>query len=444
MKALLTATAMLLACSIAAQNKLFINTKTELQNNLPASIQLPQTNSQFSIGKTSLSNGNEKTINLFDTIPDFGLPTTTLQDEQVDPGNFAIQIDQDFLFRFPHSNNEDRNYTQGTAFTYSHPKLINSIFLFPLKLLAYNRIDPAKKKPYSSSIAIGATAFTPRKIDSINPVIGDRPFSFLFYVSTSATYSTSKNIIRNNSNGRRSAIDIYHTYTINYGMFGTRLGYEFQSFAHKNIVKGRPTDPKGWNHQISAGGRPTILVEYNRFRPLLSIAADKTEQPVVKRIFDVGWNFGGSIGYYDRIFTGLYARVGLLKAYNQARWNGGWSSLTGASYQKLKAKKERILKPEVFLYGRFNTTIMLRNSMLVGQRYFKSEYTLDPSWVKTFLYEYEWGVVAAVERQRKGERSPRTWAVVFRTMYRSPEFDSKIYPVRWHYFGSVGILVPVF
>jgi hypothetical protein len=187
-----------------------------------------------------------------------------------------------------------------------------------------------------------------------------------------------------------------------------------------------------------------MLVEYNRFRPLLSIAADKTEQPPVKRIFDLGWNFGGSVGYYERIFTGLYARIGLLKAYNQARWNGGWSSLTGASYQKIKAKKERNIKPEVFLYGRFNTTLMFRNSMLMGQRFVKSQYTLEPSWAKTFLYEYEWGIVAALERQRKGERSPRTWAVVFRTMYRSPEFDSGIYPVRWHYFGSVGLLVPVF
>lgn len=361
-----------------------------------------------------------------------------LPDERIDPGNFAIQIDQDFLFRFPFSKNEDRNYTQGTAFTYSQPNLIKSFFFWPLRKIAED-----KKKAnthYSTSLSIGATAFTPRIIDSINPVIGDRPFAFLFFISTSTTFIRQKNIIRKRTEDQIIPIDVYHTFNITYGMFGTRLGYEFQSFAHKTIVKGRPTDPKGWKHQISSGGCPTILLEYNRFRPLISLPAKEEN---AQRIFDLGWNLGGSIGYYDRLFTGFYARLGLLKNYNQARWNGGWSSLNGASYEKENPEKVKKSKPEIFLYGKLNTVLMFRNSMLLGQTIKKSEYTLEPSWPKTALLEYEWGIVCSIEKQRIGEQSPRTWAAIFRTVYRSPEFDSRIFPVRWHYFGSIGLLIPV-
>ena len=66
----------------------------------------------------------------YDTIP---IP---INETPIHPGNFAIQIDQDFLFRFPFSKNEDRNYTQGTAFVYSQPDLIESFFFWPLKKLS--------------------------------------------------------------------------------------------------------------------------------------------------------------------------------------------------------------------------------------------------------------------------------------------------------------------
>jgi Uncharacterized protein conserved in bacteria (DUF2219) len=445
MKTLLLSALLCLCHLVYAQNSNLDSKPKENSNRIEYEQKLPAFNAisaspQVHVPVLAFNSGRRKQF-LPDTI---ALPT--LENEQIDPGNFSIHIDQDFLFFFPKSRNQDRNYTQGTAFTYSHPNLIHTFFFYPVKKIAFNKVNRSEsKKPYSSAFAIGATAFTPLKIDSANPIIGDRPFSFLFFLSTSTTYSTNKTAVRNKRNGNATKVHtIYHTWNINYGMFGTRLGYEFQSFAHKKIVVGRPIDPKGWTHQISAGGRPTILLEYNRFKPLFSWDLDTEEKPVVKRLFDVGWNIGGSVGYYDRIFSGFYARIGLLKAYNQARWNGGFSSLTGASYQKMKQKKVKNLKPEVFMFGRFNSTLMLRNSMLMGQRFFKSTYTMEPSWVKTILWEYEWGLVAAVEHTRKNERSPRTWAFVFRTVYRSPEFDSGLFPVRRHYFGSAGILFPVF
>lgn len=359
------------------------------------------------------------------------------------PGTFTILTDQDFLYFTPSSKNEDRNYTQGTAFIYSNLALLESPFYFPLKKIGdyTNRIVRKKGRPLckavNSSFAIGGTAFTPRIIDSINPIVGDRPFAFLFYVSTSATYVRNKTFERRN---KTKTIGIYHTYTINYGMFGTNLGYEFQSFAHKHIVKGRPTDPKGWNTQIGKGGSPTMLLEYNRFRPLVSFPAAKLLNNSDRSLIDLGWNFGGSVGYYDRIFNSLYARIGLLKRDNQAKWNGCFSQLNNAAYEKIRSDRFWD-KVEIFGYGKFTSTFMLRNAMLVGQRWNSGEYRLNPDWTKTGIFEFEWGAIMSFEYLHKGE--PRSWAILFRQFMRSPEFNSKIFPVRTHYFGSLGVIIPV-
>ncbi len=351
------------------------------------------------------------------------------------PATFSIQIDQDFLFRFPLTKNEDRNYTQGTAFVVSHPGLRKTWMFLPFKKVE----DLTGWEPYGSSIALGGTAFTPRIIDSSAPIIGDRPFAFLLYVSTSSTLKNQK------KTKKGKLIEVYNSFTINYGIFGTNIGYRFQSFAHKNIVQGRPTDPKGWNNQISKGGAPALLFDYNRFQPLLT--SPKAKGGIDDRsVFDLGWNLGASVGYYDRAYTGLYARLGHLRNRNQARWNGGFSSLASGSYEMAAPEKKKTRFKDVFegfLYGRANGTLMFRNAMLVGQGFKHSDYTLKPEWTHVGLYEFEWGFVLAFEYFKKGKTGPKTWAFQGRSIYRSPEFNSKLFPERWHYFGSVGLMFPL-
>lgn len=349
------------------------------------------------------------------------------------PGVFSVQSDQDFFFHFPSSKNEDRNYTQGTSFVYSHPYLLENWTFFPLKKIE----ELTRYTIYSASIALVGTAFTPRIIDSITPIVGDRPFAFLLYLSTAVTLENHKN----------SKPTIYHTFRINYGLFGSNIGYAFQGWAHKYLVTGRPTDPKGWSTQISKGGAPAFLFEYNRFRPLLVLP--KAKHRIDDRsLLDLGWNSGGSIGYYDRLYTGLYTRLGHLRNKNQARWNGGLSALNSGSYEMnnpapVKNKILNIL--ETFVYAKANTTLMFRNAMLVGQGYGNSVYTLKPGWTKVALFELEWGGVIAFEYKKKSrnEAGPRTISVLYRNVYRSPEFDSGIYPKRWHYFGSAGLMFPL-
>lgn len=358
--------------------------------------------------------------------------------EIVIPASFSIQIDQDFLFRFPLTKNEDRNYTQGTAFVISHPGLRKTWMFKPFKKIE----DLTGWEPYGTSVALGGTAFTPRIIDSSAPIVGDRPFAFLLYVSTSSTLKNQK------KTKKGKLIEVYNSFTINYGVFGTNIGYRFQSFAHKNIVKGRPTDPKGWNNQISKGGAPALLFDYNRFQPLLSFPKRANTTIDDRSVFDLGWNLGASVGYYDRAYSGFYARLGHLRNRNQARWNGGFSSLASGSYEMAnpgeeKRKNKFMQVFEGFMYGRANGTLMFRNAMLVGQGFKHSDYTLKPEWTNVGLYEFEWGFVIAFEYFKKGKTGPKTWAFQGRSIYRSPEFNSKLFPERWHYFGSVGLMFPL-
>lgn len=358
--------------------------------------------------------------------------TRRLEKQKQIPGNLAILTDQDFLFLFPASKNEDRNYTQGTSFTYSHPNLMRFVLFYPhRKLLQWTGFQR-----YGSSLSLGGTAFTPRIIDSSKPVIGDRPFAFLLYLSAAASFKNAA-----------PKLPVYHSLTLNIGLLGTNVGYAFQSYAHRQLVIGRPRDPIGWNTQISKGGSPTFLIDYNRFQPLTSTTFNRQlrkANPTGKTNFDLGWNAGASLGYYYRAYTSLFARLGWMRKDDQARWNGGWSSLTTASYQLINPDRPtRSRTWQGFLYTRLNATAMLRNTMLVGQGFKQEEYVLDGKDTKKLIYEWEWGFVIATETQRRRDKAARTMALVGRTVYRSPEFDTGIFPKRSHYYGSLGLLIPI-
>lgn len=397
---------------------------------------------------------------------------------QVTPGSFSIVMDQDFLYRTPFAKNEDRNYTQGTAFIYSHPKLIKSPLFYPISKLGKFYDTP---HGITSSFGVGGTAFTPRIIDSINPIVGDRPFAFLFYVSTSSTFQNTKKTTRPSWIVKHTKWDetktkiSYHTYTINYGVFGTSLGYEFQSFAHTHLVQGRPKDPQGWNTQISQGGAPTLLLDYNRNTEFLRLKQgllfhkkDSTEIAQLSstkkakylrkeqrskscNFFDASWTIGGSAGYYDRFYTGFFGRVGNLHRGRNFLWSNKAGVMDGSSKELNKFTKTQIkkkwynfwLNSELFLFGRVNSTLMFRNDMLVGQRFFHSDYVLDQKWTKTYLVEYEWGIGTAIYWKRQHEDQSRSVQILWKQTRRSPEFDSKLFPKRWHYFGSISITIPV-
>lgn len=346
--------------------------------------------------------------------------------------SFALITDQDYFYIKP-AENEDRNYTQGTSFSLSNDGFYNTWAFLPFKLIngLFDNGKNAIRIPIMSTVSLLGTAFTPRIIDSINPIIGDRPFAFLLAISTSQVNQLGS------KSGHGSS---YESFTINYGILGTNVGYEFQSFAHKNIVKGRPTDPRGWNTQISKGGKLTILFNYEKLKCYSTIK--KITQPSALGI-DGFANFGGSVGYYDRLYTGMYARFGWIDPLNLPAWAFWGNGLSTASRNTANGTQSLTKKHfEGFIFSRATVNIVARNSLLVGQRFNSSaEYTLDPSWIIYDVLDFDFGLALGYHwmKDADGNAKSRYIRCMYKNTMRSPEFNSKIFPERWHYFGSIGL-----
>jgi len=281
-----------------------------------------------------------------------------------------------------------------------------------------------------SSISLLGTAFTPLKIDSIDPIVGDRPFAFLLALS----FNQVNSIGTNKKN--------FEALSINVGLYGTDVGYKFQSFAHKYIVKGRPEDPFGWNTQISQPGKFTMLVNYERMK-LFSI----TKKNATRFNIDGFGNLGGSLGYYDRLYTNVYMRIGWFDRLNLPSWAYFGHSLGTASrnstavpvtpQQNLKCQRW-----EFFGFGKVGYNYFFRNSSLVGQKYVHDDiYVLDKDWVNDNVIDFDFGAALGFKwiKNPEGDANERWVRLVYKNTIRSPEFDSGIFPERWHYFGSVGI-----
>ncbi|WP_129022053.1 lipid A-modifier LpxR family protein [Edaphocola flava] len=354
--------------------------------------------------------------------------------------SFTFATDQDFLTG---ARNEDRNYTQGTSFTLSDQSLYNTVIYAPFRAYKHfrNNTFKGKARESMSSVSIIGTAFTPREIDRTEPVVGDRPFAFLFAVSFNQMYS----IGCPKDHGWRD----YEALTINVGMLGTNLGYDFQSFIHTYIVPGRPADPKGWNTQISKGGKFTMLVNYEHMK-FFSI---KTPEGY-RWGCDGGFNVGGSFGYYDRLYGGTYFRLGWLNTRHVPGWytmganslsNGNKKADNCKDINESKfdsAKKRTYCGKEIFAFGRLTYTRMFRNSMLVGQRFIHDDiYTLEPEWVKKDLVDIEYGLGVGFYWLKKG--NAKSIKILYKNTIRTPEFNSGIFAERKHYFGSVALQFPL-
>ena len=357
-----------------------------------------------------------------------------------DERSFTIITDQDFFYISP-SKNEDRNYTQGTSFTFSDDKMYNTVLFSPFKGYNILRSKIFKRKsvnPVMTSVSLLGTAFTPRIIDSISPIIGDRPFAFLL--------ATSFNNV-NRIGDKFGHGSNYEALTLNIGLLGTDIGYDFQSFAHTHIVPGRPADPIGWNTQISKGGKFTMLINYERIK-FFSLIPSKIQGFGI----DGSVNLGGSLGYYDRAYIGTYIRFGYINQYNMPNWAFFGNSLATAnknSHQidslpsSVNSKKKRKFEGvELFGFTRITTNFMFRNSLLVGQRYVHDDiYALESSWANLFFYDIDFGMAFGIYwiKNPNDDAKHKYLRILYKNTFRSPEFDSDLFPKRAHYFGSIGL-----
>lgn len=338
--------------------------------------------------------------------------------DQVD-GNITISVEQDWLVDWWKGKNFDRNYTQGTAFVYSKPSLRNTSLFLPFKIL--DVLHGENYQEINSSIALAVSAFTPLIIDSNSPIIGDRPFASVVALGTQKTYLNKKN---------NSLV----THSVNYGLFGTNITNVFQSFAHRSLIKGRPTDIS-WEHQISNGGHFAFLYSRKSLRNIIN------SKYIVANL---GTNI--NLGWYTGVELPIELRIGKLSEENKlgnietylTNFN---KSLEDESFVYMNPEKKQF---ECFGFYQINPYLMPYNSFILGQPHINSEYTLDSNEYIPFGVTMQYGLVLRWLRYDTDiPLVSKYYSVILSINHRSPEIDNSEFN-RWHHWGRVTISLPLF
>ncbi|MGB1110712.1 MAG: lipid A deacylase LpxR family protein [Gammaproteobacteria bacterium] len=270
----------------------------------------------------------------------------------------GIYFDQDFLIP---ARNEDRDYTMGVAVEYFRDQDSADV---PLLDWAHDSLDgwlrpgtDADGTRLRRGIMLGSTTFTPDDIANPNPIVTDRPYASIFYVSLKRV---------------KASDDLAVGTDLQLGLLGLNLANEFQTWVHgryRDIEGGdEPVDPRGWGHQISDGGEPTA-----RYR--FSVSQKLWEQ---RDRWDVSANGGFALGYQTNAHLGMSARLGWLKS---EFWTLPYDPINRGN--ALPSTHEDF---ELYVWGAFRARAVAYDAMLQGQ--FKhSDVTVASSDIKRLVHE---------------------------------------------------------
>jgi hypothetical protein len=201
-----------------------------------------------------------------------------------------VHIDND-LFA---GRDRDRDYTGGFAVTVSGEAARDGLL----------SLDPALARVDRSALSAGASSvhharqaglmvFTPGDILATEVVTGDRPYASLLFTSNGRVYVDE---------GGRDA----WSSSMTVGVLGLSLASELHNAVHDVMGSERP---RGYDHQISAGGEPTA--RYTLAQHHLWVADPSGA-------LDVKTTVQGSVGFLTETSAAISMRVG---RFNSAWWS---------------------------------------------------------------------------------------------------------------------------
>lgn len=158
-------------------------------------------------------------------------------------GGWSLAVDND-LFG-PASS--DRDYTGGVALTVSGPNTGRSWWSLDPALRQLDRALLGRNPEFGRatihhSAQVGLISFTPQDIADDEVIADDRPYASLIYVTTARQY-----VDRDERRARQSALTL--------GVLGLGVTSDIHDAIHEAV--GSET-PRGYTHQISDGGEPTL------------------------------------------------------------------------------------------------------------------------------------------------------------------------------------------
>lgn len=276
---------------------------------------------------------------------------TTRQDRGI-----GIYLDQDL---FVPVFNEDRDYTMGMAFEFFWEKEKG---LYPLDNVVrevsewLGMSDSDKNLVYS--FMLGSIAYTPDNLADPNPIYNDRPYSSLIYLS-------NKRVRANDTRALAAEVLV--------GVLGTGVAEAIQTGLHRwyrSVTGGdTPVDPKGWSHQISAGGELTFRIRLSNslLHPTLSSEGN----------WDVATTWGGSLGYQTNLEAGFAIRAGNIKS---PFWSLPYDPINRGNFIPSAARNEW------YFWAAARTHLVIYDALLQGQ-FRHSDVTFSSDQIERFIYD---------------------------------------------------------
>jgi hypothetical protein len=233
--------------------------------------------------------------------------------------------------------------------------------------------------------------FTPRDLSAHAIIYGDRPYASLFFVSAGRRYFSSN-------------ADVAYDSSLTVGILGLAAARDVQSALHD--ITGS-VQPKGWSHQVSAGGEPTV--RYNSARQ--SLLADYKTGALNG---DSKWTLAGSIGTVTEASAALNARWG--------RVESPWWTFTPEENtyvqetQPIAPRLTAHAPPEIFAFAGVRLKLRVYNAFLQGQ-FRHSDLSYGEGNLNPVLTEGWAGVQF---------RTASGWALQYLARWQSPELRSGI------------------
>lgn len=192
------------------------------------------------------------------------------------------------------------------------------------------------------AFAAGLLVFTPRNLAARNVVRGDRPYASLFFLSAGRRYASADSPVA------------YDT-SLTVGVLGLAAAYDVQRVLHD--VTGS-LQPRGWSHQISDGGEPTVRYSLARQALLANFGEGRWRG-------DSKWTGAASLGTVTEASAALNARWGRIES--------PWWSFTPEQdmyvqeTQPVPPPLPAGSPPEVFAFAGARLKVRAYNAFLQGQ-----------------------------------------------------------------------------
>jgi hypothetical protein len=245
-----------------------------------------------------------------------------------------VNIDND-LFA---GGERDRDYTGGFAVSYSGTDARDRYLSLDPALSAIDALTSSVDAASTyHARQVGLMVFTPRDVLNAAPVYNDRPYASLLF-STNAR-------VRLNSDGRTA-----WSSALTVGMLGLSLTENLHGAVHDIVGSEKP---RGYDHQISAGGEPTA--RYTLARHYLVVAAPSDR-------VDVKATLQGSVGFLTEMSAALTLRLG--------RFDTPWWSFAPELTDYIAAptaSDARRSRSEVFMFAGVRLKARGYNAFLQGQ-----------------------------------------------------------------------------